>query len=150
MRSAGACSQPPRADTEDQLLHLHLQRYRDTNLIFNDEGELIYPILPANLADYLLDPHLYRHHPAWEICTPEEYYKGINPVQTILIATNTKLANPNVTPSKRERDWDPPQPGTIQRVPALRVPLHPNPFSPLTSDWDLEEEEDEVGVPVSL
>jgi hypothetical protein len=64
-------------------------------------------------------------------------------VQTILIATNTKLANPNFLPSKRERDWDPPQPGAIRKVTALHVPLHPNPFSPLTYDWNPETEEEE-------
>jgi hypothetical protein len=72
MRSAEACSHPPRAESEDQLLLQHLQRYKDTNLIFNDKGELTYPILPSTQAEYLLNPNLYRHHPAWETCTPDE------------------------------------------------------------------------------
>jgi hypothetical protein len=77
MRSVEACSHPPRAESEDQLLRQHLHgRYKDTNLIFNDKGELTYPILPDTQAEYLFNPNLYRHHPAWEICTPEEYYNG--------------------------------------------------------------------------
>jgi hypothetical protein len=143
MRSVAACSHPTEVGPE-KLLQQQLQRYKGTNLTFNDKGELTYPILPDTHTEYLLNPDLYRHHPAWEICTPEEYLRRHKPRADHPHRYQHQVSQPQRHPQQTRAGLGPPTARDHTKSNRSHCATTSQPaFFHLTYDWDPETEEEE-------